>query len=225
MQQRKEKALRSVIKRKKPKKLGFIAIMIDYKKKEHHDIDLIIFPKKTAKLGEALIELVELYNAVEKELQTKHERYYLATCPKMAMQQLIYYISALEEGAAGLIPIHSMFFPDYKSFTRFSPAKFWKKVEKGTNIISLHDNFESIKEIPSIPQKKLEPYFFILDFELNARIKTFPRHLIRSTTQHMFDYLRIKYNINIKDKLPHDIKQIEKEFKKLMKQLDKVTYS
>lgn len=220
-----EEAAKEVLRKNKPKNLGFIALMVDSERKEHHDIDMIVFPNSKAKIGEAMIELVEFYNSIEKELKVKHERYYLATCPKMAMQQLIYYISALEEGAAGLIPVHSMFFTDYKSFTKISPAKFWKKVEKGIDIVPLHGNFESVKKTIPLPPKKLEPYFFVLDFELNNRIKTFPRHLIRSSAQHLFDYLRLKYNIEIKDKLPHNVEEIDKEFIKIMKNLDKITYS
>jgi hypothetical protein len=220
-----ETAVRSVLHKKDFRKLGFIGLMIDWEKSEHHDIDLIIFPAQKAKVGEAMIQLIDFYNTVEKELQKENERYYLATCPKMAMQEYMYYIASIEEGAAGLIPVHSMFFTSYRDFRKISPKKFADKVEKGTDIYALHGNFEDIKKIPQLPQKKLEPYFFVLDFELNARIKTFPRHIIRTSTEHLFYYLKIKYRIPMKEKIPHNIKGIEKEFIVLMKRLDKETYA
>lgn len=219
-----EKIAIKVSKKMSLKKLGFIALMIDKSKNEFHDIDLLMFPKKDAKLGEAMIELVKYYNAIEKELQKNNERYFLATCPKMVMQEFMYYIASIEEGHAGLIPIHSMFFPDYKSFLAMSPKKFAKKVELGQDIILLHGDFSEVKKIKPLPQRKLEPYFFVLDFELNARIKTFPRHIIRASTEHLFNYLKVKYNIPIKDKIPHNVNELEKEFTKLMRTLDKRTY-
>lgn len=218
-------AVKSVLRQRNFKKLGFIGLMVDWKKKQHHDIDLIIFPSNDAKIGEAMIELIKFYNLVEKELQKKHERYYLATCPKMAMQEYMYYISSIEEGAAGLVPVHSMFFTNYHDFKAISPKGFSTKVEKGITLETLHGEFSKLKSAKALPQKKLEPYFFVLDFELNARIKTFPRHIIRTSTEHLFKYLKIKYNLPINDKIPHDVGEVEREFVKLMKRLDKKTYS
>ncbi len=218
-----EDSVKNILKKNKFSKLGFIGIMVDYEKKEHHDIDIIIFPSEKAKIGEAMIELVKFYDLVEKDLQKKNERYYLATCPKMAMQEFMYYLAGIEEGSAGLIPVHSMFFTSYKDFKSISPKGFVKKFESHSR--ALHGNIEQAKKLSGISQKKLEPYFFILDFELNARIKTFPRHLIRTSTEHLFHYLKVKYQIPIKEKIPHTIKEIEKDFIKLMKRLDKRTYS
>lgn len=217
-----EGALKKVISHKKPKKIGFIGIIASPKKEYHHDIDVLIFPGKNTKIGESLIELIEIYDAVEKEIKKENPRYYLVTCPLMTMQQLIYYIASIEEGSAGIIPIHSLFFTNYRDFKKFNPVDFQKEISK--NLISIHGEFDIIKNIKALPQKKLEPYFFILNFELNARIKTFPRHAIRTSAEHLFNYLSNKYHILINDKVPHDTKEIEKEFIKLMKRLDKITY-
>jgi len=218
-----EDALKKVIARKKPKNLGFVGIIKSPKENYHHDIDILAFPSKKAKIGAAIIELKKLYDKIEVEIKKKHKRYYLVPCPLMSMQQMIYYIASLEEGSAGLIPIHSLFFTNYRDFKKFNPKDFQKEIEK--HLITFHGNFSTIKDLKPLSQKKLEPYFFILNFELNARIRTFPRHTIRAAAEHLFLYLKNKYNIQIKDEIPHNVKEIEKEFIKLMKQLDKITYS
>jgi hypothetical protein len=204
-------------------KFGLICLVGSIKKEKSHDIDILIFPNKGTKIGEAIIELVKLYDLTEKFLKKHHERYYIVPCPKFAMQEMVYYLAAAEEGAAGMIPLHAMFFANYKDLVRFSPKKFLKSIKKDT--IILHGSFKTIKKLPVLPQKKLEPYFFILDFEMASRIRNFPRHLIRTSTESLFEYLDMKYHIHINDKVPHNIKQIEKEFVKLMRVLDEATYS
>jgi hypothetical protein len=219
-----EGALREVLNEKKLKNIGFVGLVLNYAKKEHHDIDVLIFPSENAKIGETLIELASLYTDVEKILKKKHERYYLATCTKKTLQELVYYLASLEEGAPGLIPIHSLFFPDYKSFKKFNPAAFEKEINK--NLITLYGDFDVIHRSKyDISQEQLEPYFIVLDFEMSARIKTFPRHNIRASAESLFHYLKDKYGIKVTDKIPHDVKEIEKEIIKLMREIDKVTYS
>lgn len=217
-----EKALRKAISILKPKKLGFVGIIDSPKKEYHHDIDVMVFPSKKAKIGEALIELIKLYDEAEKQLKKKHKRYYLVTCPLMSMQQLIYYIASIEEGAAGMIPIHSLFFTNHRDFKRFNPKEFQTEIKK--QMVTLHGDFSIIKEIKALPQGKLEPYYFILNFELNARIRNFPRHSVRASAEHLFHYLNTKYNIQISKEIPHSLSDIQKEFEKLMKKLDKITY-
>ena len=213
-----KKALNKVDKNK----FGFIGIVGSLIKDKSHDIDVIIFPNFGAKIGEVIIEYAKLYDEVEKELKKHNERYYIAACQKFAMQELTIHLSAIEEGYPGMIPVHSLFFTNYRDFKKFSPTEFVKEVEK-TPVI-LHGNLKDMKKLPTLPQKKLEPYFFVLDFEMNSRIKTFPRHLIRTSAESLFDYLNKKYNIDIKEKIPHSIKELEKNFVKLMHQLDAKTY-
>ncbi|MBU0760766.1 MAG: hypothetical protein KJ600_00110 [Nanoarchaeota archaeon] len=218
-----ESAIKEVLKKHVPKKLGFLGLVANYDKKEHHDIDLLIFPATDVKIGEVLIELTELYAEIEKELKKEHERYYLATCTKKVMQELVYYLASIEEGAPGLIPVHSLFFPDHRSFKRFNPISFEKEVKK--HLIPLYGNFDVIKKVRVLPQEKLEPYFVILDFEMSARIKTFPRHNIRASAESLFCYLKDKYGLNVINKIPYEVKEIEKEFVRLMRILDEKTYN
>jgi len=213
-----KKALNKVDKNK----FGFIGIVGSLMKEKSHDIDVVIFPNFKAKIGEAIIEYAKLYDEIEKELKKHNERYYIAACQKFAMQELTIHLSAIEEGYPGMIPVHSMFFTNYRDFQKFSPAGFVKDVEN--NSIVFHGNLKDMKKLPAIPQNKLEPYFFVLDFEMNSRIKTFPRHLIRTSAESLFDYLNKKYNINIKEKIPHNIKEIKSNFVALMHQLDEKTY-
>ncbi len=98
-----------------------------------------------------------------------------------------------------------------------------KEIKK--SLIILHGNFNIIKKLPKISQKKLDPYFFVLDFEMTSRIKTFPRHLIRASAESLFSYLKSKYGIKINDKIPSSIPEVHKEFKRLLKLLDQRTYS
>lgn len=217
------KSFNSAINKIDKKKLGFIGIVGSIKKEKSHDIDILISPNIKVKIGEAIIELAKLYEITERELKKHHKRYYIVTCPKFAMQELVYHLTAIEEGSSGMIPLHSMFFTNYKDLKRFSPKRFLKKIKK--ELITLHGNFEVIKKLPILPQKKLEPYFFLLDFEMNARIKNFPRHLIRTSAEALFEYLHDKYDISVRKEIPHGIRDIEKEFVKLIKALDEKTYS
>lgn len=204
-------------------KFGLICIVGSINKEKSHDIDILIFPNINVKLGEAILELVKLYDYTEKFLKEHHERYYIVPCPKLAMQEMAYYLAASQEGAAGMIPLHSMFFVSYKDLVRFSPKEFMKRIK--SRILILHGSFETIKKLPELPQKKLEPYFFVLDFEMSSRIKNFPRHLIRTSSEALFEYLDKKYKIHVTDKIPYKIGQIEKEFAKLIHELDMITYS
>ena len=216
------KSLKQAIKKIDKSKLGFIGIIGSIKEKESHDIDVLIFPNINTKIGEAIIEIAKLYNLTERSLKKHHERYYVATSPKKATQEVVYYLAALEEGGPGLIPIHSLFFTNYRDFKKFNPENFQKNIKK--NLITLYGDYKIIKKLPEIPQKKLEPYFFILDFEMTSRIKTFPKHLIRASAESLFEYLKKKYNLKIK-KTPHTIPAIQKEFMYLIRELDKKTYS
>ncbi len=216
-------SLKKVLKKFHFKELGFIGVIGSLKEEYSHDIDILIFPSENAKIGEAIMSVVDFYNKLEKELKKCHERFYLVCSPKKAMQETDYYVASLQEGSAGLIPIHSLFFPDYKSFKKFNPKDFQKEINK--DLISLYGHFDIIKKIRNdIPQKKLEPYFFILDFEMASKLKIFPRHLVRAKAESLFSYLNSKYNLGIKNKKFHNLGDIEKEFFRILKELDKSVY-
>jgi len=219
------KSLKIAINKIDKKKFGFIGIIGSMKQKEStsHDIDVIVFPNLNVKIGEVILEIEKLYEMTEIELKKHHERYYIAASPKKAIQELIYYLSSIEEGAAGLVPVHSLFFTNYDDFVNFNPKGFMKEIKK--NLITLHGNFDIIKKLPKLPQKKLDPYFFVLDFEMTSRIKTFPRHLIRASAESLFAYLKSKYNIKVNDKIPSSISEVHKECIRLIKLLDERTYS
>lgn len=219
-----EKALKIVIEKNKPKNIGFIGLIMNYNKKEHHDIDVLIFPAIDSKIGATLIEVIDLYKKVDKELKKINERFYIATASRKAMQELIYYIAGIEEGSATLIPVHSLFYPDSKSFKKFNPESFKEEISK--NLIPLHGSYDIIEKVKNdIPDKKLEPYFVILDFEMNARIKSFPKHNIRASAESLFGYLKDKYQVKTPNKMPHDVNEIEQEFIRILKELDKKTYN
>lgn len=217
------KSFKTAIDKVDKNKFGFIGIIGSINEETSHDIDVLIFPNFNTKIGEAIIEYSRLYDETEKQLKKIHKRYYLAITQKFAMQELVNHLSSHEEGSVGMIPVHSMFFANYRDFVGFSPKKFLKNVNK--KLISLHGDLNKMKKLPELSQEKLEPYFFVLDFEMNARIKTFPRHLIRASAESLFEYLNKKYKIKINPKIPHNIKEIEKKFEKLMHLLDEKTYS
>ena len=216
-------SLKKVIKKFDLKNICFIGVLGSFKKEYSNDIDVLIFPSENAKLGESIISVVEFYKELGTDIRKYHERFYLACSPKMAMQEMDYYLASLQEGAAGLIPVHSLFFTDQKSFKKFNPRDFQKEIKK--TLITLHGDFNIIKKLKSdITQKKLEPYFVILDFEMSSRLKVFPRHLLRSKTESLFSYLNSKYGIKIKKKKFHNTKEIEKEVFRILRELDKRTY-
>jgi len=149
-----EQSIKEAIQKNKPKNIGFIGLILDYKKGTHHDLDVLVFPSKNAKIGESLIELMNLYEEIEKLLKKANERYYLATSSKKVMQELIYYLASIEEGSAGLIPIHSLFFPDYKSFKKFNPSKFEETIKD--KVIPIYGKFELVNP-PNRPRGSGHP--------------------------------------------------------------------
>nr|MBA4405120.1 hypothetical protein [Nanoarchaeum sp.] len=213
--------LKEAIKKLDLKNIGYIGV-IGSKKIVSHDIDVIIFPNNQAKMGATIIEISNLYKEVESILKKHHERFYLSVCPKKAMQEIVYYLSALEEGGAGMVPIHSLFYPDYKSFKKYSPKNFEKHIKD--KMINIYGKFTKIRPDKELTFHQQEPYFFVIDFEMNARTKTFPRHLIRASAESLFEYLKEKYNIPIKDKKLHTISEIEKEFENILNRLDAINY-
>jgi len=217
------KSVKGVISNNKFRDIGFVGIVGSIDKEYSHDIDLLIFPSKNAKIGDAISSIVKFYDSLDKELKRHHERFYIAITPKKSTQEMVYYLASLQEGGAGLIPIHSLFFPDYKSFKKFNPENFQKEIKK--NLITLHGEFGVIHEIRNdISQSKLEPYFVILDFEMSSKLKTFPKHLIRTSAESLFSYLHSKYNIPLSKKKHHNILDIEREIFRMLKYLDSVTY-
>lgn len=217
------KCLEEALDNIKLKHIGFIGIIGSFNKKYSHDIDILLFPAKDTKIGAAITEIGSLYAKIENVLKKHHERYYIVPCPKKAMQEMTYYLSTLQEGSAGLIPLHSLFYPNYESFKKFNPADFQRTIK--SDLITLYGDFSVIKTQPKIPQKKLEPYFVILDFEITARTTTFPRHLVRTSAESLFSYLSEKYSIKITKKKFHNISEIRNELKNVLNRLDKVTYS
>jgi hypothetical protein len=59
---------------------------------------------------------------------------------------------------------------------------------------------------------------------MNARIKNFPKHLIRASAESLFEYLENKYGIKSEKKSIHNIDEIEEEFLKLLKKVDEKNY-
>lgn len=215
-------SLKKIIKKFDLRNIGFIGVIGSFKEEYSHDVDILIFPSKEVKLGQSIITVSKIYELLEKELKKHHERFYPVISPRKNMQEMIYYLAGLQEGGAGLIPIHSLFFSDYKSFKKFNPKHFQKEIKK--TIITLYGDFRIIKELKKdVPQYRLEPYFLILDFEMSSKLKNFPRHLVRASAESLFSYLKLKYKLKIKENI-HSLGDIEKEIFMLLKQLDKITY-
>lgn len=203
--------------------IGFIGILGSVKKEYSHDIDIMIFPAIDSKIGDSIKAVSKFYEELEKELRNHHERFYPVVSPKKNMQEMIYYLASLQEGGAGLVPIHSLFFTDLKSFKKFNPENFQKEIKK--TMITIYGDFNVITKLRNdIPQEKLEPYFWILDFEMSSKIKTFPRHLVRTMSESLFSYLKNKYHIKISKQKLHNLEDIEKELYRILKELDKKVY-
>lgn len=217
------KSMKETIKKVNLKSIGFIGVIGSLKEEYSHDVDVLIFPSKGSRLGESIIGVSKFYEELGRVLRKHHERFYPIVAPKKSMQEMIYYIAGLQEGGAGLIPIHSLFFPDYKSFKNFNPRDFQKEIKK--TLITLYGKFGVIMEVRNdIPQNELEPYFFILDFEMASKLKTFPRHLIRTSAESLFSYLKSKYGLKIEVKNFSSLKEIERKLSFILKQLDKKIY-
>ncbi|GAG26828.1 unnamed protein product, partial [marine sediment metagenome] len=95
-------SLKEAIKKSNLKDIGFIGIIGSLKEKYSHDIDLLIFLSKKAKLGSAIMSVSKFYEKLGEILRKHHERFYPVVAPKKSMQEMIYYIAGLQEGGAGL---------------------------------------------------------------------------------------------------------------------------
>jgi len=216
--------LKYLIKNKKfdTSKFSFIGIVGSHQKEYSHDIDVLMFPSKKAKIGETLIEIGNVYEQLDKRIKKHSPHYYVSACPRKVMQEMTYYLSSLQEGSAGIIPIHSLFFTNYKDFKKFNPESFEKTIKE--DMLVLHGSFNTIKELPELSQEKLEPYFFIRDFEMMSRVSTYPRHLVRASAESMIHYLRDKYKIKAPKNIPHDTPGIKKTIISFIKSVDRKTY-
>lgn len=218
-----ENALKKTISKFDLKNIGFIGIIGSYKKEVSHDIDIIIFPSEKAKIGEFIISVSDFYDALEEELKKHHERLFISVSPRKILQEMTYYLSSIQEGTTGLIPVHSLVFFDLKSFEKFNPEDFKEEIKK--TLITLYGDFNIIYRLRNdIPQKKLEPYFLILDSEINSKIKSFPRHLIRANAESLFSYLNSKYGLRISAKKNHNLKDIKNKLTMILRDLDKELY-
>ena len=112
------KAFKSAINKINKKKFGFIGLVGSINEDRSHDIDVIIFPNFNVELGDAIIEYSKLYDVADKELKKYHKMYYVASTQKFAMQELVYHLAVGQEGSAGMIPVHSMFFTNYRDFKK-----------------------------------------------------------------------------------------------------------
>lgn len=221
------KCLRKSIKGFDMSNIGFIGV-IDSKKEMSHDIDVLIFPSEKARIGETLISIMNFYKRVETHLKKKSPRFYISTAPKKVIQEMVYYLSGLEEGDAGLIPVHSLFFTNYPAFKRLNPINFQKKIK--SDLVTIYGDFNIIKRLPVLPERILEIYYLIIEFEMMNRIKNFPRHLIRASAESLFNYIEFKnriltnFDISINKNL-HSIPAIEKEFLRILRELDNKVYA
>ena len=199
-------SLKKVIKEIDLVNIGFIGV-VDSDKEYSHDIDLLIFPSKTARIGATLFTIMELYKKLEREIKKHHKRFYLSLAPKKTMQEMIYYLSSLEEGGSGLIPVHTLFFTNYNSFKKLNPLSFQREIKK--NLVTIYGEFDIIKELPKLSQNILEIYYMIIEFEMMSRIKTFPKHLVRASAESLFGWIKrkddilTKFGIEVKKNL-HD---------------------
>lgn len=218
-----EDSLKKAIKSSTFKNLGFVGFVFNYAKSEDYSINIITLPKGEGKIGHALIELDKLYKKTEQILKRKRKfHYYQSISPKQIMHEMIHESSVEEEGKEGLLPIHSIFYPNYRDFKKFTPKKFIKELE--IHMISLFGKFDIIKKLPTRSQEKLEPYFLILHSIIGTEIKTKSKREIRATTDSLFEFLKDKYGLNFSHKIPQTKKEMEKLFYFLMEELDKRTY-
>lgn len=216
-------SLKDLIKEFNLRNIGFVGVLGSHKEDYSHDIDILIFPSEKAKIGEFIISVMDFYVKLEEKLKKHHERLFISCSPRKILQEMTYYLSSLQEGGAGLIPVHSLAFVDLKSFEQFNPEDFKKEIKK--NMIALHGKFEIINKLKNnIPQKKLEPYFLILDFEMNSKLKSFPRHLVRSNAESLFSYLKSKYGIMADISKIHNLEEIKPEILRILYELDRQVY-
>ena len=216
-----EEILKKAIKIVKPKNIGFIGFIFDYMKIKDFYLTTLFFPSKTGKIGESLIEMKKIDQKVNNFIKNKKGNYHVSISPKKLTHEMIHGFSTLEEGEEGLLPVHQLYFTNYKDFKKIPPKSFFESLK---NMETLYGNFEDIKKRKDVTLQKLSPYLFILHSVLGTNIKTLLKNDEKAAIESLFEYLEQKYDLKINHKIPSIVKQKEQLFIKIMKELDKKTY-
>ena len=217
-----EQLLKKSIKSLKIKNIGFVGLL---KPSDscNYDLDTIILPSLKGRVGSSLIEIMNLIEKIDNLLKKRKERYFLSVSPKKIMHQMVYGFATTEEGEEGLLPVHIIYFPDYKSFKKIPPKIFFEEIKTG--LIPVYGKFEIVRELKNIKQEKLDPYFVVLNSVLGTKIRTLSQRDERAAIKSLLDYLNEKYGVSIKIKIPETEKQRKDLFVQIMKKLDKITYN
>ena len=183
-----------------------------------HDIDIMMFPSKNAGMGESILEMNRFYDCLDERLQ-RDQGLYIATCPKKILQPETYHIIGQEKSNEKMIPLHTLFYPDYCSFNAINPVDFKEKINN--SLIPLIGEFDNITERENIPQKVLEPYFFIIAHQIPLIADRYPEKLVEQKTLEVLDYLETHYDISDIDK-PRNLSDCKKVIKEALNMLDKL---
>ena len=72
-------SLKEAVEEIKLKKLGFVGIIGSVDRKHSHDIDVMMFPSEKARIGEAILEMIQLYEKTLKKRRKKRKEMLFST--------------------------------------------------------------------------------------------------------------------------------------------------
>ncbi len=182
-------------------KLGYIGLIGTAltKEKPVHDVDVLVFPSASANVGEAIISMNNFYHSLDARIQTD-EGLYLATCPRKILEPEVNHIISQIRGRDCKISTHTLFFPDFRSFQQINPIGFLESITQ--NAEAVVGDFDSIRRTTEKPQKQLDPYFLIADFQVPLVADRYPKQLLLEKTQDICDYLAKHYGVKKPRNLP-----------------------
>ncbi len=217
-----ESCLEESIDRIEPQEIGFIGITGSWERSISHDIDLLSFPDKDADIGSAFIELNRIYEEVEELLKEENDDYYLVESPRKSMQDQTHYIASIKEGEEGMFPVHSLFFPDYRSFKEMNHEGFIQEIEKKRDFKQKFGEFDLLYELDSedIREERMTNYRFLLEFNLHTKARHFPEKALKASARSFLPYMKHTRNLRIDNESPESREEVVEEIEKLARRLD-----
>ncbi len=202
-------------------KLGYIGLLGSANSRGRfvHDLDVLVFPTPEAGIGEAVLAMNKFLQTVDARLQ-KDGGLYLATCPRKILQPEVQHIISQVRGAANKLSTHTIFFPDYRSLTRISPQDFMRTISENSEAVL--GNFDVIRQRQDKPQKTLEPYFFMTDYQIALVADRYPEQLTLEKTEDILAYLTKNYGLRAQTVMPRTPADCAKVMDEVLLELDRV---
>jgi hypothetical protein len=201
-------------------KLGYIGLIgtSTTRGQSVHDLDVLVFPSPNVGVGEAIIAMNDFYRALDARLQAE-DGLYLATCPRKILQAEVNHIIGQVRGRKNKLSTHTLFFPDERSFNVINPVGFPESSSfQREDVVG---DFDVIRRTREMPQKTLEPFFWIGDYNISLVADRYPGKLVLEKTEEVTAYLKTRYNLVTGTTLPRTSDDCAKLVDEVLLELDR----